>query len=48
MGRIEKTVFICYRRTNYWTALAVYQYLNAHGFDVLLITKASEAAISKK
>ena len=34
MGRIEKTVFISYRRTNFWTALAIYQDLTAHGFDV--------------
>jgi hypothetical protein len=34
MGRIEKTVFIGYRRTNFWTALAIYQDLTAHGFDV--------------
>jgi len=36
MGRIEKTVFISYRRTNYWTALAVYQDLTAHNFDVFM------------
>jgi len=34
MGRIEKTVFISYRRTNFYTALAVYQDLRAHGYDV--------------
>jgi tetratricopeptide (TPR) repeat protein len=33
-GRIEKTVFISYRRTNLYTALAVYQDLTAHGYDV--------------
>jgi tetratricopeptide (TPR) repeat protein len=33
-GRIEKTVFISYRRTNFYTALAVYQDLTAHGYDV--------------
>jgi tetratricopeptide (TPR) repeat protein len=33
MGRIEKTVFISYRRTNFYTALAVYQYLTQHGYD---------------
>lgn len=33
MGRIEKTVFISYRRTNFYTALAVYQYLTANGYD---------------
>ena len=36
MARVEKTVFISYRRTNYWTALAVYQYLTHNGFDVFL------------
>jgi tetratricopeptide (TPR) repeat protein len=34
MGRIEKTVFISYRRTNFYTALAVYQDLTQHGYDV--------------
>ena len=34
MGRIEKTVFISYRRKNFYTALAVYQYLTQHGYDV--------------
>lgn len=34
MGRIEKTIFISYRRTNFYTALAVYQDLTAHGYDV--------------
>jgi Flp pilus assembly protein TadD len=33
MGRVEKTVFISYRRTNFYTALAVYQDLTAHGYD---------------
>ena len=36
MPRIEKTVFISYRRTNYWTALAVYQDLTTCGFDVFI------------
>ena len=35
-GRIEKTVFISYRRTNSFMALAVYQNLTAKGFDVFL------------
>jgi tetratricopeptide (TPR) repeat protein len=34
MGRIEKTVFISYRRTNLPWALAIYQNLTAHGYDV--------------
>jgi tetratricopeptide (TPR) repeat protein len=34
MGRIEKTVFISYRRTNVPWALAVYQHLTGQGYDV--------------
>jgi hypothetical protein len=34
MGRIEKTVFISYRRTNVPWALAIYQDLTSHGYDV--------------
>src|SRR5215510_3067144 len=34
MERIEKTVFISYRRTNVPWALAIYQHLTHHGFDV--------------
>jgi tetratricopeptide (TPR) repeat protein len=34
MGRIEKTVFISYRRTNAPWALAVFQNLTQHGYDV--------------
>jgi hypothetical protein len=33
MGRIEKTVFISYRRTNLPWARAIYQDLTMHGFD---------------
>jgi hypothetical protein len=33
-GRIEKTVFISYRRTNLPWALAIYQELTHHGYDV--------------
>ena len=33
-GRIEKTVFISYRRTNFPWALAIYQDLTHHGYDV--------------
>jgi len=32
--RVEKTVFISYRRTNMPWALAIYQNLTVHGFDV--------------
>jgi tetratricopeptide (TPR) repeat protein len=34
MGRIEKTVFMSYRRTNSFMARAVYQSLTAKGYDV--------------
>ncbi len=34
-GRIEKTIFISYRRTNIPWALAIYQNLTMHGYDVL-------------
>jgi tetratricopeptide (TPR) repeat protein len=40
MGRIEKTVFISYRRTNYWTALAIFQNLHANGYDVFFDYKS--------
>ncbi len=33
-GRIEKTVFISYRRANKYIALAIYQDLRDHNFDV--------------
>ncbi|HJZ04973.1 MAG TPA: toll/interleukin-1 receptor domain-containing protein, partial [Patescibacteria group bacterium] len=39
-ARIEKSVFISYRRTNFWTALAVYQNLNANEYDVFLDYKS--------
>ncbi len=34
MGRIEKTVFISYRRANLPWALFIYQNLTMHGYDV--------------
>jgi len=34
MGRVEKTVFISYRRTNLPWALNIYHNLTAHGYDV--------------
>jgi len=34
MGRIDKTVFISYRRINFPWALAIFQDLTQHGFDV--------------
>jgi tetratricopeptide (TPR) repeat protein len=36
MARIEKTVFISYRRTNAFHALAINQDLTQHGYDVFL------------
>ena len=36
MARIEKTVFISYRRTDMYKALAVYQDLTSRGYDVFL------------
>lgn len=39
-GRIEKTVFISYRRTNFWTALAVFQNLHSSGYDVFFDYKS--------
>jgi tetratricopeptide (TPR) repeat protein len=34
MGRVEKTVFISYRRTNFPWAVAIFQDLTQHGYDV--------------
>ena len=34
MSRIEKTVFVSYRRTNLAWALAIFQDLTQHGYDV--------------
>ncbi len=34
MARIEKTVFISYRRVDVYAALAVYQDLSSKGYDV--------------
>jgi hypothetical protein len=34
MERAEKTVFISYRRTNIPWALAIFQNLTQHGYDV--------------
>jgi hypothetical protein len=36
MSRIEKTVFISYRRTNAPWALAIYQHLNHHDYDTFI------------
>ena len=34
MARVEKTVFISYRRSDFPWALAIYQHLTHNGFDV--------------
>jgi len=34
MPRVEKTIFISYRRTNLPWALCIYQNLTMHGYDV--------------
>lgn len=34
MPRIDKTVFVSYRRTNIGYALAIYQNLSSQGYDV--------------
>ena len=36
MRRIEKTVFLSYRRTNFFGALAIFQHLTQHGYDVFM------------
>jgi tetratricopeptide (TPR) repeat protein len=36
MGRVEKTVFISYRRTNLPWAVAIFQNLKRHGYDVFI------------
>jgi TIR domain len=36
MGRIEKTVFVSYRRTDQAWGLAIFQDLTQHGYDVFI------------
>jgi len=36
MGRVEKTVFLSYRRTNFPWAQAIFQNLSQHGYDVFM------------
>ena len=36
MGRIEKTVFVSYRRTDELWGLAIFQDLTQHGYDVFI------------
>jgi tetratricopeptide (TPR) repeat protein len=36
MTSIEKTVFISYRRTNFSWAMAIFQHLSQHGYDVFI------------
>ena len=48
MGRVEKTVFISYRRTNLPWALAVYQNLTTHGYDVFFDYQSIDAGDFEK
>ena len=41
--QVEKSVFISYRRTNAMTARAVYQHLNAQGYDCFLDYESIDA-----
>jgi TIR domain len=36
MGRIEKTIFLSYRRTDEWEGVAIFQHLTQHGYDVFI------------
>ena len=36
MAAIEKTVFISYRRTDRWPAVAVFKDLTQHGYDIFI------------
>ena len=36
MQRVEKTVFLSYRRTNFFHAIAIFQDLTHHGYDVFI------------
>jgi hypothetical protein len=36
MGRIEKTIFLSYRRTDEWVGVAIFQDLTQHGYDVFI------------
>jgi hypothetical protein len=40
MARIEKTIFISYRRTNYRTALAIFQNLHVNEYAVFIDYKS--------
>jgi TIR domain len=48
MPRIEKTVFISYRRINIPWALTIYQDLTSHGYDVFFDYLSIASGISKK
>jgi hypothetical protein len=47
MARIEKTVFLSYRRTNVLGALAISQNVTQHGYDVFLDLQGSPVATSR-
>jgi hypothetical protein len=47
MARVENTIFISYRRSNFPWALAIYKDLSRKGYDVFLTSKVWQAATSK-
>jgi hypothetical protein len=47
MARIEKTVFLSYRRTDGPWGLAIFQHLTQHGYDVFIDYELLPLAISK-
>ncbi len=48
MAKLEKTVFISYRRTAVSWAQSIFQNLTQHGYDVFLIFRASPVVPSRK
>ena len=47
MARIEKTVFVSYRRTDESWGLAIFQDLTQHGYDVFIDYDGIAAVISR-
>src|SRR5688572_7468775 len=47
-GRIEKTIFISYRRTNLPWALCIYQNLTMHGYDVFFDYQSIDSGTFEK
>jgi len=48
MPRIEKTVFISYRRTNAPWRWSIYQHLSHHGYDVFYDYQGIASGISSR